>query len=831
MTGLDVPEGAPVEASMPVPGRDAQADSETVSQPRDSLPPLPALESGSSVITPETRPTVQVSNARVSRRTGETETVTVTVGGYPSGAYLQASNSNSAAFSCIWGDWNAFTIPLRITGRASGGGEIRLSLKDTNNQELTYTTIQVTIVEETPTLTVSPADLSVNVGESARATLTVNHYSGGGTLSASVADGSVCATRWGNWDGAAVPITVTGRASGTTRVTIRLYNSARTELASVTLNVEVNPSATLTASPASVSVCAGESAVVTVSSDSALANGDSFQYSTSNSARFSVSADGTSGDSIRLVVTGESAGSGTLTVTLNSQSGARVSIPVTVTARPENERVIVASSSVTLDVGQTTKVTCTALNVSGQCTMRCINNDPSVLDCGWRDDWAGRSLPVTITGKATGTGTVTIGLVVGGVVRSTATIQVTVCEPDPVIDPAPVRPEPTPGPVAASPSYSFENYSKPGISLALCQYMFGDNQRARTVHYYDVGNGGVCFGIATTAGLLSGTDAPGPDAFGKASMSALRKSDYSTTLDPNFGLSLTDFIEAMHISQAAYATMRELSGVRNLVDEVRRGGNSRPAIVCLRGREGGHAILAYGVTENGSLRVYDSNYPSQERTVNVSGENWSYDIAPHIRWNQSNGQISYIPYDTYYNAWNNHRGSLNAALLDGHSPRYLLATTADNFTLTVFDADYEAPDGEEPYQRQVAVYADGVLQPGHDETIAEVFVSNVPLNAEAPNHLHMLYVPGEELYTVRNENFVDGSRLMDVALSGDGLSVHVNSEAEKFVLAVSDAERFATAMLNGLQEGEYYSVSVGSSLDGDSGNPVNNANIEGYGNG
>ena len=239
------------------------------------------------------------------------------------------------------------------------------------------------------------------------------------------------------------------------------------------------------------------------------------------------------------------------------------------------------------------------------------------------------------------------------------------------------------------------------------------------------------------------------------------------------------------------------------------------------------------MTASGALRVYDSNYPAQERTIPVSGENWSYDISPRIRWNQSNGQISYIPYDTYYSVWNNHRGSLNAAALqDEDSPsRYLLATTADNFALRVFDANYEAPDGEEPYQRQVAVYADGVLQPGHDEDIEEVFVSNITPDSEEPSHLHMLYVPGEELYTVHNANFVDGRRMMDVTLSGNGLSVHVNSAAEKFVLAVSDEERFATAMLNGLREGEYYSLSVGSSLDGDSENSVNNANIEGYGNG
>ena len=36
MTGLDEPEGIPVEASVSVPGQDARADSQAVSQPRDA---------------------------------------------------------------------------------------------------------------------------------------------------------------------------------------------------------------------------------------------------------------------------------------------------------------------------------------------------------------------------------------------------------------------------------------------------------------------------------------------------------------------------------------------------------------------------------------------------------------------------------------------------------------------------------------------------------------------------------------------------------------------------------------------------------------------------
>ncbi|MBQ9521327.1 MAG: hypothetical protein IJR72_01995 [Oscillospiraceae bacterium] len=804
LTGFESASGQEsAEETEPLPssiGYDAQSAEETVSTSGEIPPDGDALLADSATLSAS--PALTLSATTLSKKVGETGSVTVRVSGYPSGAYLQASNSNSQAFSCVWGDWYGSSIPIRITGKKQGSGTLTVRLRNASHKLLASATVRVTMVTEKPTLSFSPASLNVKAGGSQNATLTLRNYSGGGSVSASVANGSICSIRWGSWSGKTIPITVTGKSAGNTKVTVRLYNTAKTELTSVTLNVAVAAAANMSVSVSSVSVNAGESAMLTATADGTLNNGDYFQYTASDSSMFGVTRSGNAGKSVRLVVTGKKAGSGTLTITLNSQSGTvldRKSIAVKVAAKPNNQRVSVSPASVTTQAGSSVTVNCTGQNVDGAFSLRYANNAPSVLSCAWGGSWSGNTLPLTITGQAAGNGSVTIELLVGGVVRSNATIQVKVQSGGG-------------GNSGQSPSYSFDNYSKPGISLALCQYMFGNNQRARTVYSYDIGNGGVCFGLSATAGMLSSPNAPSPDAFSKTSMRDLQKSNYSGTLN----MPLSDFIEAMHIAQVAN-TMNEESGISGMVSAVRNGGTNQPVIICMRGPGGGHAILAYGLTSSGSLRVYDSNYPLQERTLNISGNNWSYNISSNTTWNQNNAQISYIPYATYTSVWRN-RGSLNGTLsTDGTTnlSRYLLATTADNFSLMVFD------EHSQNYEREVAAYENGVLI-RHDDTVEEAFVSNVPLDAGNQTSPHMLYIPGEDLYTVHNRG---GN--MDVTLSGTNLSIRVNAEAETFDLAVSDNEEFACAMLNGLEEGQHYSISLGASIPG----IADETTIEGNGNG
>ena len=314
--------------------------------------------------------------------------------------------------------------------------------------------------------------------------------------------------------------------------------------------------------------------------------------------------------------------------------------------------------------------------------------------------------------------------------------------------------------------------------------------------------------MSTSSGLLNSSNAPSSGSFGNSDIAKLKKTGYSSDL----GMSLSDFIEAMHITQVS-SSMREYTGLSDLVNAVRNGGTNQPVIICVRGPGGGHAILGYGVTDSGSVKVYDSNWPGQERIVKINGSSWSYELWRGLTWGSNNGKISYIPYNVYSAVWNS-RGALNSAglmegrLFEEENGNYLLTTSADDFTLLNFDGDL------------MARYEDGVLTE-QSESVKEVFLDSALLYDEDPAPVHMLYVP-EDLYTVTNQT---GGNV-DMSLSGLDLSVRVNTEAGSFDLAVSDGEGYANAILSAA-EGEAYSISVGSSREGD----PDETTIEGTGNG
>ena len=764
---------------------------------------------GSSVVTPDMKPSITLSRSSMSPKTGETMSVSVTVGNYPAGAYLQASNGNAQAFSCVWGNWNGASIPLRVTGKNSGSGKITFNLKDTKNQTLVSATLDVTVLKSQPALSVEPVSVSLEAGTSKSVTVTVRNYDGGGSVSALVENASVCEATPGAWSSDwTFPVTVRGKAAGNTKVTVTLYNSVRTALASVTFSVSVSNSkqVSLTIAPNAPVLNAGESSLLTVSVSGSVGEGDYLQYNNSNPTAFGAAWSGSwSGNGIRLNLTGRNAGSGTLTVALKNQAGkelAKTSVPVDVQTR-NDPKITVAPSSVSVKAGKSVDVRCTGQNINDAFCFRYVNRAPSVLQCSWKSDWSGNSLPLTIKGKSAGSGTVTVELLVNNVIRSSATIAVEVLSDGGGGGGG----DNGGGQTGQFSSYGFANYSRPRITLALCQYMFGKTQRAKTVYDWDIGNGGVCFGMSTTVGLLNASSKPNADTFGKSLVSQLQKSDYASDL----GLSLSDFIEALHISQVAYS-MKESSGLSNLVQAVREGGTAHPVIVCIRGPGGGHALLGYGVTSSGDVRVYDSNWPGQERTVTVTGSSgWSYKLWDGLTWNNKTGKITYIPYSVYSSVWNQ-RGTLNGVRLQDGGPlkeddRCLLTASVDDFRLLDFEGNV------------MAQYVKGVLQDNKSPDAEEVFLDNA-LPDGSFSHVHMLYVPAD-FYTVRN----DSGQKMDVSLSGMDLSVRVSSEAKEFDLAVSDKEEFANAILS-LGQGQEYAISIGSSRDGD----PDETTIEGAGN-
>ena len=269
-------------------------------------------------------------------------------------------------------------------------------------------------------------------------------------------------------------------------------------------------------------------------------------------------------------------------------------------------------------------------------------------------------------------------------------------------------------------SYAFTNEGKAfgypaayRFPLERFQLVYGDGF-AKKMKAVDFGGGaywsGNCYGMATTAAMLSRAGSgitPSDFRDGATRPGELQVSDSAAKL----GLTLAQFIEAMQISQysATFAATRKqnrdnLSGLLSAMSAFEEGGFG-PLVVCVYGNDkngvySGHALLAYHL-DGQRLYVYDCNHPNDEsRYITISNSGWSYPISDGVTWNNSNGDITYIQYETYLMDWYS-RGRL---LGDPEQLRQVM------FFINAADATISDSDGNE-----IAAFQKGKMIRGIDE--------------------------------------------------------------------------------------------------------------------
>lgn len=247
-------------------------------------------------------------------------------------------------------------------------------------------------------------------------------------------------------------------------------------------------------------------------------------------------------------------------------------------------------------------------------------------------------------------------------------------------------------------SYSFTNgesnggYSYRSTSLDTFKLMFGDTAYARTLYrrlctnYNENGNenerkdfDGNCYGMSASAGLLyeEGNGISPADFNSSAEFAKdLGLSDSSR----KFGISVKEFVEAMHISQYSYdiekAAMTN-TGIDKVIEAVsafEKSGTRPPIISMIKDKTDfygdGHAVIGYMVKDVSAsekrIYIYDNNYPLAERYITVTlnslgkATDWSYEIGTlHGTWSGSaGGSIHVQSYEAYAKMWNN-RGKNN----------------------------------------------------------------------------------------------------------------------------------------------------------------------------
>ena len=757
-------------------------------------------------------PSVTASKTSITMKAGETATVTMSVSGFSGSVYLSYSTNNTKSYSGSWGSWNRLKIPLRIKANAAGEGSVTVYMKSaSNNRVLDSVKIKVKVQPaKNPGITLSSSSVNIAKGKSQKINVTVKDYTGACYLKYSNSNGTAVGCSWGSWSGWTIPLTVSAKNSGSSVITVYLYSTAGRQLAKATISVSVytpvNPKITLSTTSVSLKVGNSTSVKVTPSGYS----GECYiSYSQSNSKAYKCTWGSWSNGSIPLTITGLNEGSGSITVYLKSKNGTVLasstisSVKITAVKKPA---LSASKSSVSMASGASQSVDLTYSNVSDTIYLQYSTTNSSAFECSW-GKWSGTRIPLTIKGKNPGTGKVTVYLKrsSNNEILASTTISVTVS-----------------GLTIKDVGFGFHNYSKPNISYNICKYMFGNTNKAYSVYLSDLGNGGCCFGFASGGTLIDvKSNAPYVSSFSgsRSSISKLQKTDKSSS----YGLSVTDFIEAMQISQVA-STMTRSTGLDSLVSTVKQQTDAGiPVVICVfgnyKGSRAGHAIMAFGYNQVSStecrIKIYDSNHVNsstdmEETTLYVrkssasgSYNSWSYNLWSGLTWGSSVGgsSISYVPYSRILSVWNN-RGNLNTNNMN------LLSTTENNFSLYDFNGN------------KVAQYANGSMVYSADGVIE---VEKINLTPDGiVNQANMFYAP-IDLYTVVDESPEDPIEIM---IADDTLSVRLSTDADSFDLCADGGSNVANAILTP-GEGSQYSVSLGTLIDGN----IEEISIEGIGTG
>ena len=740
------------------------------------------------------------SHSSISINKGSTSTVTFSVSNFYGFFYLEVLTSNQTAYSCEWGAWsNTSKIPLRITAKKAGSGRIVVRLRAPNDSKI-YATREVRIdipQTETGSIKLNASSQTISVDKSFALKVTVNSCNVDYYLRYSNSNSAAAKLTWGNWSGQTVPLTVKGLKAGKGTVTIQLRSvSTDKVMDSKTFNytIEKKENPQIVLSPTSVTINAGKTQKVTVT-----AKGYSgyfyFAYSTPSTSAYSLSWGTRSGNTNTLTVTGKNKGSGTVPVGMYNSSGTKLaskSFTVTVNA-VQQPKVTVSSSSVSLNKGATKSVTCSYSGTSETIYLRYSTTNTSAYSLSW-GSWNNSKVPLNITGKAAGSGYVTIYLKRKSNDATLASVQI-------YVSVSAVTNTLTFSKVA----YKHQNYSAL-IPLSTCQLMFGNTQAAKNVYYENMGNGGNCYGFATSAGILAVNNGLNPSSFrsGATNVSQLSSSDYNSSLK----ITIKQFLEGMHVAQLSSSAVNHIchNSLSSLVSTVKSETNAgRPVAVGVRGagsngKVGGHRLLAFGYSESSTafnIRIYDSNWPNQERTLTIkksgnSYTSWSYPFTNSITWGtgKTGANMYYTTYSEYKNLWDK-RGSLRDYGCN------MICTSAGDFSLYNFN------------NQLVAKYENGALVQ-NASNVTEAFLDDALPDGTIADHPHILYVP-VDYYTVKNDT--QGSEL-SITISADMLSTKVTTNAETFGFCADDNDDVANATLKPLENMEF-SIMIGSSKPGD----------------
>ncbi len=365
------------------------------------------------------------------------------------------------------------------------------------------------------------------------------------------------------------------------------------------------------------------------------------------------------------------------------------------------------------------------------------------------------------------------------------------------------------GPSIRDLSFSFGNNSRdlgyetdPKLLYYSFAYMFGDNEYARQLFEEDPSFDGLCFGLAMLSGLFfMDNDIDVWDFNGSAYLpSQLGISDYNKDWD----IYVKYCIEAMWASQLSSTIQKAIrdhklqyrSMVSSVLDFQNNGLN--PVIICIWGKEGGHALVGYeawAVGDDVHVMVYDCNYPNDANhyiTLYWDGEGnytgWYYPVSDSMHWGSAyGGDLSFVLCSDCNAVWNQR----------GTSDLLFNAVSVNSTRASVYD-----------YSGSLAAeIRDGKLITDRPDIFPLVPTDAFPGGIDGTGVT--LFLPSDYFLFVNEDPAVEEFRL---EMLSAGQSAAVSTDSDRLLCCVDDGSDTCAVLIDG--GGYAYEISFASGKDG-----------------
>lgn len=371
--------------------------------PTPTPPPAP--------VTPE----LTLSASSISLKVGQSVTIQATTKSAEA-IYLDVQSTNSRPFSIQRGSWNSAGTqqPLTVTGKYIGTTDLTVVMRRADTgAALASKTVKVTVLpSNAPTVTFSPADVTMDVGSAVTVNLNIK-WNGARVIQLQGIDKNVCTIGSGDFvktSSTTAALTIHGKGQGQNIISVAMLDANDKKVISYPLSVTVKAPEpdVVRAGKSAVEINVGEKVSIPVTYGIHSASSIHFTHKAENAGVCRSTVSSTSQNAATVDVYGLAPGKTKVTIAIYKTPGevllASTSVDVTVKQKETPPVLKVSPSTLSLGVGETKNLDLAwSGSVPSGAEIQIRTGTPDIADAKTVSVNSNGSARVAVTGKKAGT--------------------------------------------------------------------------------------------------------------------------------------------------------------------------------------------------------------------------------------------------------------------------------------------------------------------------------------------------------------------------------------------------------------------------------------------